>query len=177
MQHPQDERAPFIRSRCVGTTGLARAQAMAHDQRTNVDQSALSKPCQISRGILKIVAGPLDQVFLGGSLVSYLCVKQTGIVRKTFAEPLVAIGPPQHKVPPPLVRSFMRDEGIRVHVCAIGFWDHDRGRESLTVSKRVIYAAEDRIRIVPEKRAEVANGIIHFRENEVLFDSATVGRQ
>ena len=71
----------------------------------------------------------------------------------------------------------MRDEGIRVHVCAIGFWDHDRGGESLTVSKRVIYAAEDRIGIVPEKRAEVANGIIHFRENEVLLDSATVGRQ
>src|SRR5260370_5046610 len=124
MQHPQDERTLFISLRRVSTKGFARAQAMAHDQGTNVDQSAFSKPCQISRRILKIVARPLDQVFLGGSLVSLLFVKHTGIVRKTFAQPLVSIGAPQHTIPPPLVRSLMRDEGIRVHISPIGFWDH-----------------------------------------------------
>jgi hypothetical protein len=71
----------------------------------------------------------------------------------------------------------MRNERVCVLGRAIGVRNHDGRWKSLAEAERVIHAAKNRIGIVSKKFAEIADGVVHLRKNEIFLDGPAAGWQ
>src|SRR5208283_2415141 len=98
-------------------------------------------------------------------LVAELHIKHPRILREALAEPLIAIGPPEHHVTPPLVRRLMCNKGVSPGVGVVGTGYHDGGWETLSEVERMIHTSKQRIRILAKHLAEEADAVVHLGKN------------
>ena|SRR5438132_2191760 len=132
---------------------------MTQNNWPNVDQSAFPHSTRGPRRSLERSSQGSEQIISRLRTVSDPRVKDAGVFRKSFAQPLVAIRTPGHDAAPPLMRRLVRNELVSAVAGAVCVRDHQESRKPLSEIERVKRRAKDRIRILAEEQAEVANRV------------------